>query len=468
MYKSNEAQQLLDTVINGGYCIGCGACAVVDGSPFEMKLDEYGLYKPVLNQNKVVDPNVKLLSVCPFSDRSLDENEIGNIIYPDNIHNAHVGNYIKCFAGYVNEGGFREKGSSGGLGKWLGYTLLKEGLIDCFIQLAPNTENTSEKALFEYKVYTKCSDVIQGSKSSYYPSTLVEVLSYVEQNEGRYAITGVPCFIKTLRLMSQDSAVLKERITFTIGIVCGGMKSANQAKMIGWQLGVHPDHLKAIDFRRKHKDRPANFKIYQVWSTRDDVDRFKDDREIIGTDYGAGFFKPKACDFCDDVVGETADISIGDAWLPDYVNDPKGNCITVIRNKVLLDLVIRHTNMMNLALTEVSAEDVIQSQQGGFRHRREGLSYRMQKKVRENKWLPKKRVQPGEFKLDVQRKKIYDFREKISEKSHILFLEALKTNNLAVFTMEIEVLMQKYRRLNRGSITQRIERKVLKILKSLF
>ena len=32
-------------------------------------------------------------------------------------------------------------------------------------------------------------------------------------------------------------------------------------------------------------------------------------------DWGMGIFKLGACDYCDDIVGETADISFGDAWL---------------------------------------------------------------------------------------------------------------------------------------------------------
>ena len=36
-----------------------------------------------------------------------------------------------------------------------------------------------------------------------------------------------------------------------------------------------------------------------------------------------------ACEFCDDVVGETADMSVGDAWLPGYVSDWRGTSVVV-------------------------------------------------------------------------------------------------------------------------------------------
>ena len=54
-YHQNSAKRLYDTVIKGGYCIGCGSCASLFGSPFEMKLDKYGKMKAYLNPNEIKD-----------------------------------------------------------------------------------------------------------------------------------------------------------------------------------------------------------------------------------------------------------------------------------------------------------------------------------------------------------------------------------------------------------------------------
>src|SRR5690606_38702641 len=42
-------------------------------------------------------------------------------------------------------------------------------------------------------------------------------------------------------------------------------------------------------------------------------------------DWGAGFLQNPACDFCDDVVAETADIAFGDAWVEPYASDGPGH-----------------------------------------------------------------------------------------------------------------------------------------------
>lgn len=466
---NSEIEQLHDTVIKGNYCIGCGACALIKDSPFEIKMNEYGNYIAYLApQKRDIDNQIKLLDICPFSGESKNEDKIGEIFFKKNKKDSYIGNYLKCFAGYVSEGNYRTKGSSGGFGKWLGYILLKENTIDYFVQVAANITSRSDVPLFDYKVFTTADEVIQGSKSSYYPVTLEKVVKIIQETEGRYAITGVPCFIKTLRLLSIRNPILAERIQFTIGIVCGGMKSANHAKMIGWQLGVHPDNLIAIDFRRKYKDRPASYKIYQVWSNKDNIERYKTDSEIIGTGFGEGYFKPNACDYCDDVVGETADISLGDAWLPQYVKDPRGTSVMVVRNPILLEILEKYNAKEVVHLEEISKEEVLKSQDGGFRHRREALSYRLSKKVGNDEWFPKKRVVANQFSITAKRKKIYSMRETIAQKSHIVFLEALQKNDFDLFIKRMKPIQKHYINLIRGSIFRRGLRKIKRMIIKLF
>ncbi|MDZ7739338.1 MAG: Coenzyme F420 hydrogenase/dehydrogenase, beta subunit C-terminal domain [Bacteroidales bacterium] len=461
-----ESSELLNRVINNNYCIGCGACASVAGSPFEMKMDEYGNIVAV-DGSDPEKSNAKVMDICPFSGKAANEDMISDSLFSSALaQDKWIGKYIDCYAGYVREGLFREKGSSGGVGKWLGYTLLAEKKVDYLVQIHANEPGNPGDPLFDYKFISNKDEVIKGSRSSYYPSTMVEVIRKIREKEGRYAITGVPCFIKTLRLLSRRDKVLAERIKYTIGVICGGMKSANHSKLIAWQLGVKPGDLVAIDFRRKYDDRPASNKIYQVWSSADDKDRYRDAAQIFGTDWGSGYFKPNACDFCDDVVGETADISIGDAWLSKYVNDPKGTSVVVIRNNDLAALFKQHIENGNIKMDRISAEDVRRSQEGGFRHRREGLSHRLAGLQKTGKWHPPKRVKPGDFGIDRKRRKIYELRGKISKKSHIAAQKALENDKLEIFFREMLPLKKKYRSAYYGKRYIRALRRIKKIILS--
>lgn len=461
-----ESRELFEKVIKNDYCIGCGSCASIDNSPFKIIYNQYGNVVAVPKNESDLDiSTINVLKICPFSNQAKNEDKLSAEFLKDtDKEDKNIGRYIKCYAGYSLSGKFREKGSSGGIIKWLASKLLKSKHIDYFIQLSSNDGNSPEEPLFRYQVFSKAEDIINGSKSSYYPVSLVDMVTHIKENQGQYAITGVPCFIKALRLLSDEDSVLRERLKFTFGIICGGMKSANQSKMIGWQLGVHPDNLIRIDFRRKYSNRPADQKIYQVWSSVDNRERYKDVNKIYGSDYGAGFFKPKACDYCDDVVSELADISVGDAWLNQFTYDPKGTSLIITRNPVLNEILTLGFNDNEIYLTDLSANDAYNAQAGGFRHRRQGLSYRLQKRKVNNEWYPNKRVLPGEFNLDDRRKNIYDLREEISERSHISFLNALHKNDINVFYSEMKDVFDKYRKLNEVSRIRIFLRRIKRII----
>ncbi|WP_289037010.1 Coenzyme F420 hydrogenase/dehydrogenase, beta subunit C-terminal domain [uncultured Zobellia sp.] len=465
-----ESLELYEKVIKNNYCIGCGACAIADNSPFKIEQDKFGNIVAKGDQDEMRASTAKVLDTCPFSGESKDEDELGKLFFPNNQReDNHLGRYIANYAGYVTDDNVRKIASSGGIGKWLSYTLLNEDKVDYFIQVVENKSGKPSEELFKFAVFNDPEAAVNGSTSAYYPTTLKDILTTIKETEGRYAITGVPCFIKTLRLLALKDETLKRRIKYTIGIVCGGMKSANQSKMIAWQLGVHPSNLTKINFRGKNYGvTPATTKIYQAWSALEDKPYEENSSDIYGADYGMGFFKPKACDYCDDVVGETSDISIGDVWLPNYRFDTKGYSLIVVRNEELSDLLNKAFQKGSIHLEDLSAAEAIQSQQGGFRHRREALSYRLQKKEDKGQWYPKKRVSPGEFEIDKKRKRIYDLREVIRKQSHLSFLESLEKDDIRIFYDDMKVFIKKYTIANHGVWIVRMWKKVDRRLKLIY
>lgn len=451
MNNISEIETLQKQVIDNGYCIGCGACASLPNSPFRMKFDEYGNYVAV-QENKNYDPNLKVLNVCPFSNESLNENELSDLFFPS-IQKVHpkIGKFTKCFAGYVIKEPFRKTGSSGGFGKWIGYKLLSLDIIDYYVHVVSKEPDNASSTLFEYIIESNSNVISKGSKSTYYPVTLENIIGEIKSRNGRFAITGVPCFIKTIRLLSNQDEALKSKIHFTIGIVCGGMKSGNHSKLIGWQLGVKPDDLKTIDFRVKDKNEPATHKIYEVQSIVTNELKSDFSHNILGTGWN-GYFTPKACFFCDDVVGETADVSFGDAWLPKYKKDSGGTNVIVVRNIIILEIIEKAFEAKEVYLEELTADEVAKSQEGGFRQRREALSYRIEKKEKANEWFPIKRVKSDDFKISNQRKKIYSYREKIAEKSQEYYLEAYQNDDLNYFNRKMNFMEYDYIRVNLGNL----------------
>ncbi|RMG52302.1 MAG: hypothetical protein D6717_12160, partial [Gammaproteobacteria bacterium] len=224
-----------------------------------------------------------------------------------------------------------------------------------------------------------------------------------------------------------------------------------------------PGELGRIDFRAKLPGTTAKQKGIVVESRRETLPAPEPQivQNLFGTDYNHGFFQYKACDFCDDVVGETADISVGDAWLPEYIPDGRGTSLVIPRHPVLHQILEEAANAGRIHLERITVEQAVASQAGGFRQRREGLAYRLYLADRAGVWRPPKRVRPSN-RLSRRRKAIYRLRTLLSERSHAAFQRALKAGAFEVFRNEMQALLDQYRALYRPTFWQRIRKGVVR------
>jgi len=416
-------------VVSGGYCIGCGACAYMASDRIRMQCDRYGMVQAELDdaglyENKAAD----ILQVCPFTDSGPNEDQLADILFPDTHQDVRVGRYKSLYAGHVAEGEFWTRGSSGGVVSWILAELLKKKMADKVMHVAPVVQPGDR--LFAYRISTSEEELLQGAKSKYYPIELSQVLEHVRSQEGRYVLVGVPCFIKAVRRLALLDAVIQERIVFYIGLVCGHLKSKAFADCIAWQAGMEPGLLEAVDFRVKLPERLAS--EYGVTVRGAEIEKTEPVADYFGANWGYGFFKYSACEYCDDVFAETADVSVGDAWLPEFTADHRGNSVVLARSKAMEALLNAAQREGRLNLQSCTAEKMAESQAGGLRDRREGLAYRLYLKECAGEWVPTKRVQPSRW-LFRGRKKIYDCRLRLRQLSHTAWQQAVSREDFEVF-----------------------------------
>jgi coenzyme F420-reducing hydrogenase beta subunit len=313
----------------------------------------------------------------------------------------------------VSEEPYRQQGSSGGMVSWVAAELLRRNLVDGVAHVRP----TSGERFFAYGISRSVDEVLVGAKSRYYPVELSGILDEIKRVPGRYAVVGIPCFIKAVHLARRQDPVLQERIVHTLGLFCGHMKSARLVESFAWQMNTGLEAVDRPEFRLKGPERPANWYTAQL-KLGDGSIRQKDWWHLADGDWGAGFFQNSACNFCDDVLAETADISFGDAWVEPYSSDWRGTNVVVVRSPVLQDLVDEGIAENRLELEPADADYIANTQAAGFRQRREGLAYRLTWRRRGIK--PRKRVTPSSD-LPFQRKLIYRLRYGISWWSHRMF-----------------------------------------------
>ncbi|NDJ24619.1 coenzyme F420 hydrogenase [Nostoc sp. B(2019)] len=466
-----EIATLFNTVVDGGYCIGCGACASVSGSPIQMKLDDYGRFKATVDSSAVQSSlSTSVQSVCPFSSSSLNETQIGQELFASKCeYNDKIGYHLASYAGYVSEDDFRDRGSSGGMGTWIVSNLLSQGLVDGVIHVHQRRPSESDPRLFQYHLSTTPEQVRDGAKSRYYPIEMSEVMQLVRTQPGRYAIVGIPCFIKAVRLLMRSDSVLAERIKFCVGLICGHLKSVHFSEMFAWQCGIEPGKLLAIDFRKKLPGRDASKYGVEVTGIIDGqvVTKTSPVNVMYGYDWGLGFFKYKACDYCDDVVAETADVVVGDAWLPQYVQDSQGTNVIVVRHPIIHDMLEEAVVKGRLHLERIDAQEVARSQNSGFRHRREGLAYRLHLIENKGEWHPPKRVKASLKGLSKNFQKRQALRILMAAASHTAFKDAVRSQDFSIFVQKIEPLLRRYRALYDDPLWKRMVWQIKGFVKNL-
>lgn len=378
---------MIKVVVENDMCIGCGMCAAqCKTGAISMKMNDFGFYNANIDDLYEVDENT--IKVCPFNpkpdDKVKTENEISELFLTqaNNQHNK-IGRYINTYAGYSVE--HRLTSSSGGIATYTLTELMRRGEVQHVISV--KTGQAAEH--YQYTIISSIDELVDAAKTKYYPVTLADVLKNIAMLNGKVAIVGVACFIKAIRLAQVYDPSFNDKVGFIIGIICGGVKSAFFAEYLASKAGVSVKDFSRPEFRIKDHNSSAADYAYGCLDKNNNQKTIK--MRNVGDMWGTGLFKANACDFCDDVTTELADLSVGDAWLEPYVRDGRGHNVLVTRS-LLADNIIK-SGMMNgaLVIEELAESIFLASQQGSYNHRHDGLSYRIKYGRTDKGAIPPKR-----------------------------------------------------------------------------
>lgn len=467
----SDFDDLCDKVVKGGYDFGTGSWSVVNEN-IKMKLNNIGEYHPFLEKesrklssDEILNLKESCLSISTDNEDTISKQLFANI--PKIKYDKKIGYYSGLFIGHVLEEDFRKNGSSGGMGTWILSELVKKNKVDYVISVG---ENNNDEILFKYKISNEIKDIKRTSGTKYYPVEFSEVINFVKNNPGRYVIVGLPSFIMELRLLANLNPIIKERIKYTVGLVCGHQKSKLFADFLAWQCGIEPGKLRKINFRKKMNGSTALDYAIEVTGEINGHEQTvtRRMRNLAGKDWGEGLFKVSASDFTDDVMNETADITLGDAWLPEYAKDSKGNNIIIVRNPEIESIIENAIDENRISVDSSNVETIYKSQASHYRHTRYELRYRLFKKEKKGQWHPIKR-EVSNKKLPWIRKKIQVDRERICVEAPLAFIEAKNNNDINIFFEKMKSSRSSYENIYRikriFSKVKRIPSKVEEIIK---
>lgn len=359
---------VLKKVVEKKICIGCGMCvAVCPKNRLEMKWNKRGEYNPVeIEGSNECGENCSLCyKVCPAHGNTKNETHIGKQWFGGikGIHyKEEIGYYLSSYVGYSVR--HRMAGASGGMATWILERLLQSGEVDA-VGAVGRTSDPDK--LFEFRICSTVKELRSCSRSAYYPVEVSGVVSHILKNKGQYAIIGLPCVCKAIRLAQDKLTILKRRIKYVIGLTCGHQCSKFFAEYICALGGGNPHELKEFIFRKKDLTQPASNLAMLFRAGEGDKEVVKKVlwRDGIDIAYSNGYFQIPGCFYCDDVFAECADVTCMDAWLPEYVKDSKGTSLLIIRRPELDNLVSENSN-----INEIDLNSLIYSQRAALRRKR--------------------------------------------------------------------------------------------------
>ena len=388
-------------IVENDLCIGCGVC-LSESAGAKMIWNEYGFLVPDISKPFKQDA----IKVCPFNPQPekeiQDEDKIAEYFMPDTpFKNSKIGHYHEIYVGYAQK--FRATSSSGGIGTYILEQLLQQKIVDHLFVVK------EVKGEYAYQWFDTIEDITTVSKTRYLPVSLEKLFLEIDSKPGKVAVSGIPPFLKAIRLKQYYYPEYREKIPFLIGIICGGMKSKFFTDYLAQKAGIQGDYSKQ-EYRIKDETSYALDYSFGAYDEKETFHQMK--MKLAGNMWGTGLFNANASDFSDDVTAELGDISLGDAWIPPYSKDGRGTSLFVTRSQLADKLIQEGINKGELYLETLELNSFIQSQMGAFRHRHIGLKYRLDELKKSNSLIPFKRKRllinaPFEYKIvQKQRRKL--------------------------------------------------------------
>ncbi|HCH88397.1 MAG TPA: hypothetical protein DFK15_03785 [Butyricimonas sp.] len=350
----------LKEIVKSNLCISCGACVYASQGKLHMKKNKRkGIYMPEDVVALSDQEEAKIRTVCPAQGFPIVA--MANSIHVNApFYDYRVGRYISYFAAKSNSSAVLQKASSGGIMTELAIYLLKNNLVQGIIATTFKYEGL--EIVPHTKIYTDWQEILKAQGSKYMPVPALTILKDVQEFNGKLAFIGTPCQIASIRLLQNEEPIFKEKIKYTIGNFCGGFKDLKELSRLRSIAKMSNDVISEFQYRG---DGQPGYMIFKTQSNK--IWRYS------YPDYGklTGYMKYYRCRVCVDAMAELADVSCGDAWLPNFKSAGGNWSVVVVRNQSLAEILLKMNNEGVIEKAEITFEDLILSQKQNLNSKKE-------------------------------------------------------------------------------------------------
>jgi coenzyme F420 hydrogenase subunit beta len=290
------------------YCVGCGLCTAFGKA--SCSEDEKGFFYPQNGDEEWLE------KVCPSGGSQQERLDLTNV----------WGRAEAVYYGYSKDETVRKAASSGGVITEIASWLLENHMVDGIIHTCQDPSDPTKTISC---ISTTRQALISRCGSRYSISHPLTILNEIDTTK-KYAFIGKPCDVTALNNVKELRPEIGDVIKYTISFFCAGLPSIDAQNRLLRHLGCNKETLKMLRYRGDG---------WPGFTTAID----KEGQEYK-TDYATSWGKilgrdiMKMCRFCLDGIGESADISCGDAWYltsekkPDF-SEGEGRNVIFARSK---------------------------------------------------------------------------------------------------------------------------------------
>ena len=266
------------------------------------------------------------VEACPG--RGLNYPALTKFVFGRQPENWLLGNYEDIWIGYSNSAALRRNGSSGGVITHTLAYLLQAGRIDGAVVLR---HGFPEPWLSSSIIATTVDEILASSQSVYVPVPVNTVLQQVEQFQGRLAYVGLPDQVASLRRLQQLGHPGAKKVKYVIGPYVGTLMYLRGLESFLSSNGI--DGLKDVkSLRYRAGEWPGNLVVESQNGRKIQAKKFY-------YNYLIPFYITKSTLYSPDFANELTDLSVGDAWSPEYEQKGAGFSVVVARSPAAVEIV---------------------------------------------------------------------------------------------------------------------------------
>ena len=356
--------------IQSDLCTSCGVCVGVCPVSCIHMIETSDGFRPLIDESRCL-PKCDLCSkVCPPLNNWYTKNQISE--YRKNTYGSLCGQHINLYTGWSNDFGIRRSGTPGGLATHIVKFLFENEEIDSVILV--RSKKDSPLGLESY-LGLNVRDIYQGAKSKYQLVSFDKSLQEARTKKvKKLAIVGLPCHIQAIHRAEEYDSFLKNRVAIKIGIFCGYNATRDFLRFFIEKENLHEKDIVRVKYREGNWYNSD----YVIFETRDKIFKFSFRTSYLNAIWKGHLFLQKACAFCPDVVGESADISLGDAWLPEFSANEEGVSLCLTKSEKGEGIINKMLRYKELILIKRSIEDLFTAQFSQFLFKKQKRFYRQE------------------------------------------------------------------------------------------